>query len=345
MPGDEQILALGRQIHSLIHSLEILFYYKPVIVMKAFRLISVLMIVLLFSAPIHAQKKFDKALTKIDKSYNSGKYSKAQSGLSKFKKSVTSKLGQNNSYMPGYYIREARTHLNMGVVTEFENSLNNAIKASFALYGDQHIKYASTLVDVGEAYNQYGYYRLSRDYLINAFNLATKTTPADPALVGRINLEYAEALIGQGFCNEAVALLRENEKHYASRAVEKETYVDAGKIKNRFIPEEELQSRYTEYSRMLRLIAQAYSKQGNVNSADSAFEAARSWTSRNQRYMGETNLALATINFLNARMLAENNNGILPEGVKNNLKYDNILSEVSSKASSAVPIAHDIYLA
>jgi len=312
--------------------------------MKVFRLISVLIIVLLCYGSVTAQKKYDKQLAKIDKSFNAGSYSKAQSALSKFKKSVTSKLGQSNSYMPGYYIREACINLNLGIVTSFDNSLNNAIKASFALYGDTHIKYAATLVDVAEAYNQYGYFRLSREYLVNAFNIASKATPEDPTLMARINLDYAEALVGQGFCREAITLLRENEKLYASRAIEKETYVEDGKIKSRYVPQEELQSRFSDYSRMLRLFAEAYSKQGNVNSADSAFEAARSWTSKNLRYMGESTLALSTINFLNAKMLAENNNGQLPEGVKNNLKYDNILNDVISKTSSAVPLAHDIYL-
>lgn len=313
--------------------------------MKAFQWIGIIAVLLLCAMDIHAQKKYDKQLAKIDKQYNSGNYSKAMSALTKFKKSVTSGLGQTNPYMPGYYIREARVHLNQGILTDFENSLNNAVKSSFALYGDSHIKYAQTLVDVAETYNQYGYYRLSREYLANANNIATKQPTEDLNLKARLTLAMADALTGQGFCNDARALLRENEKFFASRAVEKETYVEDGKIKNRYVSEQELMVRYTDYSSMLKLIAASYAVQGNVNSADSAFEAARSWTKRNLRYMGETSLALVTINYLNAKMLAENNNGILPPEVPGNLDYSNMLNEISSKASAAVPLAHEVYLA
>lgn len=313
--------------------------------MKATRVISILLMIVLFHAATFAQKKYDKQLSKIDKSFNTGNYSKAMSSLAKFKKSVTSKLGQSNAYMPGYYVREARIHLNQGVLKDFDNSLNNAIKASFALYGDSHPKYAATLIDVAEAYNQYGYYRLSREYLSNAYNILSKTSEENPAIRARVDLALAEAMTGQGFCKDAIKLLRDNEKLYASRAVEKETYVEDGKIKSRYIPEEELKVRFTDYSRMLTLIAEAYAKQGIVNSADSAYEAARSWTFRNQRYMGDESLQLVSINFKQARMLADNNNGILPPNVDNKLQYGNILDYIKSKTSAAVPLANDVYLA
>lgn len=290
------------------------------------------------------QKKYDKQLAKIDKAFNSGQYLKANSALIKFKKTITSKFGQSNSYMPGFYVREARTNLNLGVLTGFDNSLTNAINASFSLYGETNVKYATTLIEVGETYMQYGNYRLSREFLIRAKNIVIKANPADPVLMGRINLRLAATYIGQGFCNKAIALLLDNEKHYSSRAVEKEVYVDDGKIKSRMFPIEELNSRFNEYAEMLTLIGQAYAKQGKLNSADSAFASARTWISRNQRYMGETSLAIVNLNFLNAKMLAENNNGMLPENVQRYLDFNTILTDLKTRTSSAVPLAHEIYL-
>lgn len=313
--------------------------------MNTNRLIRVLIVAMIISTSSFAQKKFDKQLAKADKLYNAGSYSKAMKALTKFKKSVTGKLGPTNAYMPGYYIREARTNLNLGVLVGFETSLNNAISASFTLYGEEGVKHAATLADVGETYNQYGYYRLSREYLEKAMAIVSKAVPEDPILKGRVSLELAEALTGQGFCNEAIRLLRENEKFYASRAIEKEPYVEDGKIKNKWIPETELIPRFTTYARMLTLTAQAYSKQGNVNSADSAFEAARMWIDKNQRYMGETSLWLVTVNYLNGKMLAENNNGQLPSGVKKYMEYDNLLADLKKRTSPVTPLGHEIYLA
>jgi CHAT domain-containing protein len=317
--------------------------------MNSIRLIFAVFLALAISTQLIAQsakdqKKYDKQLAKIDKTFSSGQYLKANSALIKFKKSITSKFGQSNSYMPGYYVREARTNLNLGILAGFDNSLTNAINASFSLHGETSIKYATTLVDVGETYMQYGYYRLSREFLIRAKNIVIKATPADPILMGRINLRLAHTYIGQGFCNQAITLLLENEKHYASRAVDKEVYVEEGKIKNKMFPIEELNSRFHDYAEMLTLIGQAYAKQGKLNSADSAFASARTWISKNQRFMGETSLALVNLNFLNAKMLAENNNGMLPENVQRYLDFNNILSDLKSRTSSAVPLAHDVYL-
>jgi hypothetical protein len=101
--------------------------------MKVIRLICVWTFAVLCSLSAFSQKKFDKQLAKADKAYNAGSYSKALSALAKFKKSVTAKLGQSNKYMPGYYIREARTNLNAGNLLGFDVSLNNAINASFTL--------------------------------------------------------------------------------------------------------------------------------------------------------------------------------------------------------------------
>lgn len=312
--------------------------------MNVMRLISVLILALLCNASL-AQKKFDKQLAKGDKYYNAGNYAKAMSAYTKLKKSVTGKLGPNNAYMPGYYIREARTNLNSGILAGFETSLTNAINASFTLNGDASAKHAATLTDVAETYNQYGYYRLSREHLTKALEIANKVQPEYPVLKGRINLELAETLTGQGFCNEAIDLLRENEKFYASRAIDKESYVEDGKIKSRWVPEAELKPRFTSYARMLTLVAQAYSKQGHVNSADSAFEAARTWIGKNLKYMGETSLALVNVNFQNSKMLTENNNGELPPNVKNYLEYSNLLSELKKRTSPVTPLGHEIYLA
>ena len=77
-----------------------------------------------------AQKKFDKALAKADKSYNSGDYSKALKALTKYKSMVTSKLGPSNASMPGYHTRFAKYNLAYGVLTNFETSLDQAITIS-----------------------------------------------------------------------------------------------------------------------------------------------------------------------------------------------------------------------
>jgi CHAT domain-containing protein len=313
--------------------------------MKACRLLLVFALLGITSLSGYAQKKYDKQVAKADKFFDAGRYAKALSTLAKLKKSVTAKLGQNNAYMPGYYIREAKVNLYSGYLTGFEASLTNAINASIAVNGVDSVKHAAVLMDVADVYNHYGYYRLSREYLSQASSILAKAPKKNDLLEAQLTLELAEALTGQGFYREAISLIREKESFLASRAVEKETYVDGGAIKTRRIAENELAPRFSSYARALTLIAQAYARQGNVNSADSAFEASRNWIRQNQRFMGETSLAMVTNNFLNAKMLAENNNGVLPPNVKKYLEYGDLLSELKKRTSPANPIAHELYLA
>src|SRR5690606_40800910 len=59
-------------------------------------------------------------LTKSDAQYAAGNYAKAQKFLTKYKSSL-SKLGINNAYLPGYYVREARITLAQGMPGPFRS--------------------------------------------------------------------------------------------------------------------------------------------------------------------------------------------------------------------------------
>lgn len=310
--------------------------------MKVIRFMCVLALALFLGAC----GSLDKKLIKVDNSYASGDYGKASKGLAKYKKKVTSKFGQSNKYMPGFYIREARINLNSGQLTGFETSINNAINASFTVYGENSASHAQTLADVAESYNQYGNYRLAREYSEKALAIMASVTPEEPVLKSRISLELAEAMIGQGFYNEAVALLAENEKFLVSRAVEKETYVEDGKIKNRFISENELDQRYSGYARLRTLRAYAFFKQGDIGSAETEFLGAHEWISKNKRFFKSTNLALVYNAYLHLSSLVEHNEGNVAKNYpEKQLDYSWQLSELKSRTAPSVPLAHDIYLA
>lgn len=310
--------------------------------MKVIRLICVLAFVL----SLAACGSLDKKLTKIDQAYNSGDYSSAASGLTKYKKKVTGKFGQNNKFMPGYYIREARINLNSGLLSGFETSITNAINASFTVYGEASANHAQTLADVAETYNQYGNYRLARQYSEKALDILKSVTPEEPVLKSRVELELAEAMIGQGFYNEALDLLSGNEKLLVSRAVEKETYVEEGKIKNRFISESELDTRFSAYAKLLTLTAYAHSKQGYIDEADNEFKNAHGWIDKNKRFFKSTNLSLVYNDYLYLSMFVENNNGKVPPNLQEKyLDYSDLLGKLKSRTSPSVPLGHDIYLA
>ncbi len=222
--------------------------------MKTFRLPLLLLLLISFLQPAFAQnKKFDKSLKKVDGYIASGKYEKANSGLAKLKKSVTSKMGANNPYMPGIYIREAKLGLALGTLVLFDATLTNALTSSLTVFGENSTTYANTYIDVAELYNEYGNYRISREYVTKSRDLLGRTNQMTDTLKGRLALVEAEAMIGQGYCDEAIDLLNSVEPYYAKLAVDKETIVDGGKIKNNRVPEEQLPTRFGNYARLLVL--------------------------------------------------------------------------------------------
>ena len=309
--------------------------------MKIIKPLGLMLLILICHASFSQDKKFDKSLRKLDKYYAEGSLPKASSALEKLRKSIVAKMGQKNPYMPGLYIREARIDLASGLLKDFDKTLNNALLSSSSIFGDNSTNYASTLVDVAAIYNEFGNYRISREYVDRARNLLIQTNQLTDILKARIALVEAEAMTGQGFCNEAIALLRSMETHFAGRAVEKETLVDGTAIKTIRVPFEELAPRFSDYAKLLTLIANAYGKRGNLISADSAFKAAQTWIRKNQRFMGETTLTLVYNNFLYAQMLVDNGN----EDREKELQYDNILSDLKKRANPTNTLAHDTYLA
>lgn len=286
-------------------------------------------------------KKFDKSLKKIDAAYASGSFNKALSGLATLKKSVVAKMGAENPYMPGLYLREARISLAAGVLNNFDNTLDQALKSSLATFGESSESYALSYIDVAEIYNQYGNNRLSLENLAKAQEILKKINNTNDLYLKRIALIKGEALIGQGFCNDAIDLLREIEPYYAARAVEKETVVTDGNIKNIRVPEMELPQRYGDYAKVLTLIANAYSKKGSLISADSAYGATSNWLRGKQRFLGETNTIAERNNYYWAAYLIENGNVSLP----NDLELDKTLSSIKKKVSPTNTLAQELYLA
>lgn len=309
--------------------------------MKFIRPLALLLLILAGYPAISQNKKIDKSLRKVDSYYAQGNFPKASSALIKLRKSIVAKMGQKNTYVPGLYIREARINLASGLLKEFDQTLNDALLSSSSIFGDNSTSYASTLIDVAAIYNEYGNYRISREYSDRARDLLVKTNQLTDVLKARIALVEAEAMTGQGFCNEAIELLRSIESYYAGRAVEKESVVDGTSLKSQRVPFEELAPRFSDYAKVLTLFANAYGKKGNLISSDSAFKAAQTWIRKHQRFMGETTLTLVQNNFLYAQMLTDNGN----EDRERELQYDNILSDLKKRANPTNTLAHDVYLA
>lgn len=311
-------------------------------------LLPALFSLLILNAGIAQNKKLDKTLKKIDAYYNSGNLSKASKSLKKFKSGAL-KIGPQSNYMVDYYMREARINLGMGIATSFEGSLTNALTTSVAVFGENSTSYALTMLDAAGVYLKYGNYRIAREYVEKAEGLLKKTDQLSELLAGKIALLKAEAMIGQGFANDALELLYGVEKYFAGRAVDKETVVENEQIKTRRIPDAELNERFNDYATLKTLIGSAYAKKGRIaipgaNSenpdVEVAFAELQGWLKSNRKYLGETSLAEVTYMYLWAKALVDNGNKYLPSY----MEFDNTLKDLKKRTAPTNMLAHEIYL-
>lgn len=319
--------------------------------MKNVCFIAVAVLISLFaSQTTFAQnKKLDKALLKIDGYYSAGRLEKAQSALSKFKKGAL-KVGPNSNYMVTFYLRDARINLALGLADGFENSLSSALTTSLNAYGETSTSYAITMLDVADIYLDYGNFRITREYIEKAEALLKKSDQFTDQLKGRIALAKAEAMIGQGYANAALELLRGYEKYFAARAVDKETIVEGNAIKTKRIPEEEIFQRFNEYAKLKTLIGSAIAKKGRISiigadpndpDVDAAFGELDSWLKGKRRFLGETSLAEVEYRYLWAKAFKDNGNKTLKDS---KLEFDNILNDLKQKTNPTSALAHNIYL-
>ena len=299
--------------------------------------------------PAHSQnKKLDKFLRKVDGFYKAGSFSKALKALGKFKSGVL-KISAQSDYMLEYHIREARINLAVGMVEGFETSLSNALTSSQAVYGETSARYASTMLDVGELYNEYGNYRVAREYIEKAEEQLKKNDQLDESLAGRIALLKAEAMIGQGFANAAIEVLGSVEKYFAARAVDKETLVENGQIKTNRLDESEIFIRHNDYARLKLLTGLAYARKGRVSVTGSnaeepdlefVFNELDNWIKGKKRFLGETSLAEVAYLYHWARALVDNGNRELPPF----LEFDRTLNSLKRRTAPTNALAHEIYL-
>ncbi len=301
------------------------------------------------AAPADAQnKKLDKTIKKTDAYYKAGNFSKALNTLNKLKSGAL-KISAQNNYMLEFYLREARINLAMGLPDRFEVSLSNVLTTSRAVYGETSTSFANTILDVGGMYNEYGNYRLAREFIENAEALLQKTDQLNDALKGKVALLKAEALIGQGFANSALEILNNMEKYFASRAVEKETVVENGQIKTTRLQESEIYARHNDYAQLKILTGMALARKGRVSVTGSnaedpdvefIFNELENWMRNRKRLMGETSLVEVKYLYVWAKALVDNGNRELPSF----LEFDRTINNLKRRTAPTNALAHDLYL-
>lgn len=252
--------------------------------MNGFRIYAfVLLCLILASGPTAlGQAKYDKAYQKAEAKYATGEYKEALKLLEDFKNKTERKFGKDNRYTNQYLLARARYSLATGMLNDFDVYLNQALRYTAATNPQTSEPFAVGLIDAAELYNQGGNARRSRELLDEATKVLKANGSLRPELRARIDINMAEVLTQQGYFREALALLKRDASLFRNRTGKVETYTDdSGQEKTRKLDEKQLAVRNAEYARWMTSLGHAYARQGNGNSADSAFVAAGTWIQRN----------------------------------------------------------------
>jgi CHAT domain-containing protein len=297
-----------------------------------------LVLIILFSfSDVFSQSKYDKMLKAAETSYELGDYSKAISSLEKFKTKAFKKLGKHNVYTPTYFLLNAKYNLASGYISEFESNLYTAINTSISINQENSQEHILILIGGAELHNINGSYLDAKNYLTNAKKIFEGGAPVTDVIKAQWSTALAEALTGQGFYNEAIEILKGQEKFYVGRAVKQESFVDSkGNLSSKKLSEQEIAARYNEYARLLTLLGNAYGKQGSLKSSDSVFVFGANWI---RKYMGESTIAYVNNQFLNANILVENGNEDLPR----ELEYSTTLGNLKTKHKPTHYLAMGIF--
>ncbi len=284
-------------------------------------------------------QKWDKYLTKSEAQYEQGDYEKAKKTLEKFKKKVTKKLGANNAYMPNYFLRSAKYNLALGYLSTFEGLIEESLKSSTAINGENSVADCLNKVGVAEVIAHYGDFLQARKYLEEALAVLKTTDAYDDNLHAKTDLVMAQILTGQGYYRESLVFIDSNLEYLRTRAVTKESYVDeSGKLKTRRLSEEEVKDRLGDYATLLTLKSNTLRMKGNFKSADSAFVRSEAWITDN---LGKQSIYYVNNQLLQGKLLVEN--GLDVENMPRETRFDKTLSYLKREHEESHYLAFELY--
>ncbi|MDH5399285.1 MAG: tetratricopeptide repeat protein, partial [Cyclobacteriaceae bacterium] len=310
------------------------------------RILYVALLMFWATCPLLAQKKYDKALAKADAAYDYGDYEGAIKILeNKFYNKVKKKLGVQNKYTPGYYLRTAQYKWALGVVVSFEQNIEKALNESKIVYGENTEAHILTMMNVADLYILYGNFIKARNLTEEVNDKYMSFEQKDKNIRARIDLLMAKVLWGQGYFQDAIRYVSERETYFMGRIVDKESFVDAtGKLQSVKLSERELYQRNADYATILTYKAKILGDMGEIDEAWFAYEAARDWIVKS-RALGKKSFEYITNQFSFANFKVANGLDIdlLGRGEHREEGYDYIHDILKKGFNESHFMAFDIY--
>ena len=311
-------------------------HYTNTISHKGLSTIFFLLAFCLLNSPSIGQN-WNKSITKADESYEEGDYAKAIKDIEKFKKKLTKKEKGPNNFLVLYHLRMARYRLAQGELANFNEYLEKAATLSLEINSSGSLAHAENELEIAKIYLQYGNFLKANEQVKSAELSLEQSDSLNDNIKAKIDAVKAEILSGQGYYNEAIVLLNNLIESYQTVQVNKETYVEDGKIKTRRLSDEEIEARLATFAHLLTLKANTFRKKGNYISADSAFIKAETWISDN---LSKTSAYYVENQYLFGQFLIENG---LEAKMPKETRFDRSLNQILKQHEESHYLAFDLY--
>ncbi len=241
----------------------------------------------LYCYSAHTQN-WDKGFSKSDVAYELGDYKKAQKFNLKVKKKALKKLGQKSNILALALVREAKINTALGVLTEVEDPLNQAIMLNEELNLENKVEFGYLLKEAAQVMILYGNFNLADSYLQQAKSSFEEAGVIEE-LIAELDVLSAKILAGRGFYSQAIDL------------VDNQTEFFQNKISSASKKEADIHKK--EFAEILLVKSNAYRMMGDYLKSDSSFLYTENWIDNN---LGKSDILYAQCKYLNAKLLQEN---------------------------------------
>lgn len=293
---------------------------------------SLLVLLVLATSSLQAQRQFDKFRDKAERAHSLGKYKQAMRFTDKLIRKSLKKLGPDNPYLAFAYITQAQTMLDNGQLAEVDTLVAMAIDASARAFGDATVEHASILLKGVNVMLDFGQILRAKEMLDTSKALVEGKSAYQELQVAYVRAE-ARVLLEQGYYRDALTFIDEELMNLQGLTNEVISFVDQdGNMQSVSLSKSERVANYREYARLLTLKGNIFRKQGNYTSSDSAFLFAESWILSKLK---RNDLVLAENLYWQTRMLDENGAQRLPES-----QYE----KAARIASKSVKPSHNIFV-
>lgn len=232
-----------------------------------------------FTSQAQRVQDLEPEFIKVEKDYIKGDYKKALSKSQTLIKKVEKKSGKENMMRARALGQLAKIYEGLGKLEEYKSTVDQTLNTINAAPKDNPKEHGQALLNLTEAFIQYGDYGNAQATIDKAIKLTEENKFTDTLLVHILKSRLAEVYYYQGHLVKADAMIPDLIKFRRARVVKREPYTDSkGRIKKLKLSSREYDARARSAAEIMNLYSLIVLENGDLVKTDSLLKS-------NERYI------------------------------------------------------------